>query len=133
MHFETTLPPKKVEQNEKNEKNEKKNFIDESKTDTDNLIMLKFQIVKKIIKKVVRAHRTRPTTTTEEPTTTTEESTKTTPRIRRTRPTTTTTTEEPTTRKIANSFFNSMEQYESPSQRNQVAVTQTYVYIFYWR
>ncbi|CCD65082.1 uncharacterized protein CELE_T27A10.6 [Caenorhabditis elegans] len=93
MHFETTLPPKKI--------------------------------VKKIIKKVVRAHRTRPTTTTEEPTTTTEESTKTTPRIRRTRPTTTTTTEEPTTRKIANSFFNSMEQYESPSQRNQVAVTQT--------
>ncbi|EGT30604.1 hypothetical protein CAEBREN_01336 [Caenorhabditis brenneri] len=97
MHFETTLPPKKI--------------------------------VKKIIKKVIRAHRPRtttetPTTSTEAETTTTEEVTTTTERVTRpprTRPTTT--TEEPTTRRISNSFFNSMEQDEKPFPRQHVAAT----------
>ncbi|EFO82398.1 hypothetical protein CRE_00386 [Caenorhabditis remanei] len=95
MHFETTLPPKKI--------------------------------VKKIIKKVIRAHRPRTTTeapTTTEESTTTEEVTTTTERITspRTRPTTTT-TEEPTTKKISNSFFNSMEQDERTSQRQHASAT----------
>ncbi|KAF1747662.1 hypothetical protein GCK72_024128 [Caenorhabditis remanei] len=95
MHFETTLPPKKI--------------------------------VKKIIKKVIRAHRPRTTTeapTTTEEATTTEEVTTTTERITRprTRPTTTT-TEEPTTKKISNSFFNSMEQDERTSQKQYASAT----------
>uniref|UniRef100_A0A8R1HWP8 Uncharacterized protein n=1 Tax=Caenorhabditis japonica TaxID=281687 RepID=A0A8R1HWP8_CAEJA len=82
------------------------------------------RIVKKIIKKVIRAHRPKTTTTTEAPTTTAEEVTTeaatTTsmpkPTRPRTRPTTTT-PESQTTRKFVSSFFSSIEEQDTGSDR----------------
>ncbi|CAP32833.2 Protein CBG14239 [Caenorhabditis briggsae] len=91
MHFETTMPPKKVGCLVRMIRLKLKMFF----------ASFFFQIVKKIIKKVIRAHRPR-TTTTETPTTTEEPSTTeevTTTRVTRLRTRPTTTTEEPTTKK----------------------------------
>ncbi|ULT81830.1 hypothetical protein L3Y34_011651 [Caenorhabditis briggsae] len=87
MHFETTMPPKKIVK----------------------------KIIKKVIRAHrPRTTTTETPTTTEEPSTTEEVTTTRVTRLR-TRPTTT--TEEPTTKKVSSSFFSSMEQRDRPSRR----------------
>ncbi|CAO4385102.1 unnamed protein product [Caenorhabditis nigoni] len=88
MHFETTVPPKKIVK----------------------------KIIKKVIRAHrPRTTTTETPTTTEEPSTTEEV---TTTRVTRPRTRPTTTTGEPTTKKVSNSFFSSMEQGDRPSRRH---------------